>query len=115
MSHNIHGDEQMKAPTIQTGPPTSLTRDFQTVVTDAQELLRTIGSEGDAKLNEVKSRLQTSFNVARQRLGDLQSSVADSAKAAAQSTDDYVSGNPWQAVGIGAAAGLLVGFLIARR
>jgi ElaB/YqjD/DUF883 family membrane-anchored ribosome-binding protein len=106
----------MKAPTIQTGPqPTSLTRDFQTVVTDAQELLRTIGNEGDAKLNEAKSRLQTSFNVARQRLGDLQTSVADSAKAAAQSTDDYVSGNPWQSVGIGAALGLIVGFLIARR
>ena len=35
--------------------------------------------------------------------------------SAARATDDYVHENPWAAVGIGAALGLVVGMLISRR
>ena len=37
------------------------------------------------------------------------------AKEAGQATDAYVRENPWQAVGIAAGAGLLIGMLISRR
>jgi ElaB/YqjD/DUF883 family membrane-anchored ribosome-binding protein len=93
----------------------ALARDFRNVVADAQELLKAIGSDGDAKLNEVKARAQKSLNEARVRLGELQETIEESAMAAAQSTDEYVRENPWHAVGISAAIGTLVGFLIARR
>lgn len=41
--------------------------------------------------------------------------VATQAKAAAKAADDYVRANPWQAVGISAAVGVIVGMLITRR
>jgi ElaB/YqjD/DUF883 family membrane-anchored ribosome-binding protein len=36
-------------------------------------------------------------------------------KDAARTTDEYVHEHPWGAVGVAAAAGLLLGVLIARR
>ena len=39
----------------------------------------------------------------------------DRAKDAAKATDDYVHENPWQAIGIAAAVGLVAGLLMSRR
>ena len=101
----------------QAGMPNSnpIARDIQNVVSDAQELLRTVQSEGQDKLTDVKTKVQAKLDNAKQMLGQLQNTVTDGAKAAADTTDQYVRGNPWQAVGISAAVGCLVGFLIARR
>lgn len=92
-----------------------IARDIQNVVTDAQELLKTVQTEGESRLADVKSRVQTQLDSARQMLGQLQDQVQDGAKIAMDNTDAYVRTNPWRAVGISAAVGALVGFLIARR
>ncbi|HYA76362.1 MAG TPA: DUF883 family protein [Burkholderiaceae bacterium] len=93
----------------------ALARDFKNVVADAEELLQALGNDGDARVKAMKSRVQASLNQARERLGDMQSSVVDSAKAAANATDEYVHHNPWQAIGVVAVFGALVGYLIGRR
>ena len=41
--------------------------------------------------------------------------VVEKSKAAAKATDTYVKDNPWKAVGIGAAVGVVLGMLINRR
>ena len=99
-------------PGARTGP---IARDIQNVVTDAQELLKTVQAEGETRLADVKSRVQGQLDVARQKLGELQESVQDGAKVAIDTTDAYVRSNPWRAVGISAALGALIGFLAARR
>ena len=96
----------------RTGP---IARDIQNVVTDAQELLKTVQTEGESKYAEVKSKVQGQYDVARQKLGELQGTVQDGAKVAIDTTDEYVRSNPWRAVGISAALGALIGFLAARR
>ena len=53
--------------------------------------------------------------MAREKFGELQSTVQDGAKAAMTTTDAYVRSNPWRAVGIAAVAGALIGFLASRR
>jgi ElaB/YqjD/DUF883 family membrane-anchored ribosome-binding protein len=93
----------------------TLANDFQDVVTDAQELLETMGTEGGAKVIEMKKRVQASIDAARKQIGELQVSVREGARAAVKTTDEYVHDNPWTAIGIGAGVGLLVGFLIAQR
>ena len=97
---------------VSTNP---IARDIQNVVTDAQELLKTVQSEGGTKLAEVKVKVQQQLDSAKQMLGQLQGTVTEGAKAAADSTDAYVRANPWRAVGISAAVGALIGFLAARR
>ncbi len=93
----------------------ALARDLKNVVTDAEELLQAVGNEGDAKIKAMKGRVQATLNQARERLGELQTDVVDSAKAAASATDEYVHHNPWQAIGVSAVIGGLIGYLIGRR
>jgi len=90
-------------------------RDVQNVVNEAQELLKTVQTEGANRLDEVKTKISAQYDVARAKLGDLQSTVQESAKAAADTTDAYVRSNPWTAVGIAAAVGAVIGFLAHRR
>jgi ElaB/YqjD/DUF883 family membrane-anchored ribosome-binding protein len=92
-----------------------IARDIQNVVTDAQELLKTVQSEGGSKLSEVKVKVQQQLDSAKQMLGQLHTTVNDGAKVAIDTTDAYVRSNPWRAVGISAALGALIGFLAARR
>jgi ElaB/YqjD/DUF883 family membrane-anchored ribosome-binding protein len=95
--------------------PNALGRDIQNVVSDAQELLKSVQSEGENRLADVKTRVQTQVDHARQSLGEIQHTIQDGAKVAIRETDAYVHANPWAAVGVGAAVGLLIGFLAARR
>jgi len=39
----------------------------------------------------------------------------DTGKQVVRATDEYVQDNPWQAVGIAAAVGLVIGLLISKR
>jgi ElaB/YqjD/DUF883 family membrane-anchored ribosome-binding protein len=107
--------EMRSASTTGNGQNSPIARDIQNVVTDAQELLRTVQSEGQSKLTEVKGQVQAKLDNAKQMLGQMGTQVQDSAKQAMDTTDEYVRANPWRAVGISAAFGALVGFLIARR
>jgi ElaB/YqjD/DUF883 family membrane-anchored ribosome-binding protein len=92
-----------------------IARDIQNVVSDAQELLKTVQTEGTSKLAEVKVQVQAKLDNAKQMLGELGTQVQDGAKQAMDTTDAYVKANPWRAVGVSAAVGALIGFLIARR
>jgi ElaB/YqjD/DUF883 family membrane-anchored ribosome-binding protein len=52
--------------------------------------------------------------VAKVRIAELQAEALAKARAAGQATDAYVHANPWQAVAIGAFAGLVLGLLLSR-
>jgi ElaB/YqjD/DUF883 family membrane-anchored ribosome-binding protein len=90
-------------------------RDVQNVVNEAQELLKTVHTEGTSRLDEVKTKMHAQYDVARAKLGDIQSTVSEGAKVAVDTTDEYVRTNPWTAVCIAAAAGAVIGFLAHRR
>ena len=68
----------------QTDP---LHRDVQGVVSDAQELLKTVQEEGGARLAEVRSKVQSQIDSAKETLGEMQQTVQDGAKIAVTSTD----------------------------
>ena len=90
-------------------------RDVQNVVSEAQELLKTVKDEGANQLDAVKNKVQAQYDVARQKFGEISTQVGDTARMAADTTDEYVHANPWQAIGIAAGVGALVGFVLARR
>jgi ElaB/YqjD/DUF883 family membrane-anchored ribosome-binding protein len=92
-----------------------LITEFRAVVDEAQELLRSSAGESGEKLAAVRERINERFGRVREKLEDAQSAVFDKTTEAARVADDYVHENPWQAIGIAAGAGLIVGLLIARR
>ena len=93
--------------------PNALNRDIQNVVSDAQELLKTVQSEGESKLADIKSRVSTQMDTAKQKIGEIQQTVQDGAKLAMNETDQYVRANPWASIGIGVAIGAVIGYLAA--
>lgn len=93
----------------------ALARDTQNVVTEAQELLKTVKDEGANKLDQVRTTMNAQLDNAKAKLGEMQQTVQDGAKVAYTTTDEYVRANPWRAVGIAAAVGAVVGFLASRR
>jgi len=92
-----------------------LTTDFQRVMEDVDALLNAGGTKVEGEVKAIRERLLERLSNARSKLGDLQFEGMERARRAARDTDEYVHEHPWHAVGAGAALGLLVGVLIARR
>ena len=91
--------------------PNALGRDIENVVSDAQDLLKTVQDEGQSKLADVKAKASAQFDTAKQKFGEIQQTVQDGAKVAMNETDAYVRGNPWTSIGIGVAVGAVIGYL----
>ena len=92
-----------------------LMADFRVVVSDAEALLRATANQTGDKLMAARAKVEESLQVARARLAEAQNAVVAKTKAAAKATDVYVHENPWNAVGIAATVGLLIGILLGRR
>ncbi|MCC7329853.1 MAG: DUF883 domain-containing protein [Gammaproteobacteria bacterium] len=92
-----------------------LIEDLQVVVRDAEALLQATAAQTGEKIEGVRARATESLRQARQRIAAAQAGAAREIREAADSTDEYVREHPWQAVGIAAGAGLLIGLLIGRR
>jgi len=92
-----------------------LIADFNVVIADAEALLKATANQGGEKLAEVRAKAEESLRVVKARMLDAQEALVLKTKAAAKATDVYVHENPWNAVGVAAGLGLLIGFLIGRR
>ncbi|MFC5458536.1 DUF883 family protein [Massilia niabensis] len=101
-----------KIPT-QTGSRDQLLADLKTVLQDAEAWLRHGGSLTGEQLEVAKAKFENAITTAKEGLANLE--VVEKSKAAAKATDVYVKENPWKAVGIGAAVGVVLGLLINTR
>ncbi|MBP8215079.1 MAG: DUF883 domain-containing protein [Propionivibrio sp.] len=92
-----------------------LVSDMKVVVSDAEEILRATAGVAGEKMVDLRERIAERLRDAKLRLADAEAALVDKTKAAARATDDFVNDNPWQAVGIAAGIGLLLGIIIGRR
>ena len=92
-----------------------LVEDLRVVVADAEELLRATANQTGERIAAARAKAEESLRAAKVRLAEAQASVVERVKIAAKTTDGYVHENPWQAMGIAAAVGLVLGALISRR
>ena len=89
-----------------------LAADLKAVVADTEELLRATAGQAGEKIHTARQRAEESLKAAKARMIEVEQAVVEDAKAAAKATDRYVHDNPWQAVGVAAGVGLLVGLLM---
>jgi ElaB/YqjD/DUF883 family membrane-anchored ribosome-binding protein len=81
----------------------------------AEELLRATAHYSGENLAAARARMTEQVDQMREVVGDAGLYARDRARQAATATDQYVHRNPWQAIGIAAATGVLVGWLTSRR
>ena len=92
-----------------------LIADLQLVVTDAEELLKATAGQAGDKVAAVRARAEESIRNAKTRLAAAGDMIGERSREAARHTDQYVHENPWNAIGVAAGVGLLLGFLIGRK
>jgi ElaB/YqjD/DUF883 family membrane-anchored ribosome-binding protein len=89
--------------------------EFQNFVADMEDLVVKTTSLTGEELTRAKANLSARIATAKRSIQNMSSAVADSARKTATVTNNYVHDQPWQAVGIGAAVGVLLGFVLGRR
>lgn len=92
-----------------------LIADFQAVVADAEALIKATANTGGETLADLRSKAENSLAIAKSKMADAQESLIEKSQIAAKVTDEYVHENPWKAIGVSAAVGLVIGLLISRR
>jgi ElaB/YqjD/DUF883 family membrane-anchored ribosome-binding protein len=105
---------------IEPIPTTTSTRDklmddLRSVITDAEAWLKSGSMLSGEDLAAAKAKFESTIRTAKDDLVRLEQTVVEKTKEAAKATDAYVHENPWKAVGLGAAVGVVIGMLIARK
>jgi len=101
--------------TIARDSASALSREAHNFLADIEDLVKATTSLTGEDLARAKAKLAERITAAKASVAKMGGAVADRTRDAAQATDSYVHERPWQAIGIGAGLGVLVGLLIARR
>ena len=89
--------------------------EMSSLVVDVEELMTQLANVADVDLGRLRDRIKEKLASAKEALTASGARAGKAARNAAGATDEYVQGSPWTAVGIAALAGLLCGYVIARR
>ena len=92
-----------------------LVADLKVLIGDTEEMLRATAGQAGEKIAVARERIQASLAVYKDKLQDAERAVLEKTKEAARATDEYVHDHPWQAVGVAAGIGFLLGLLVSRR
>lgn len=96
-------------------PKEKLAADLREVIADAEALVKATAGQQGEKLGAARAKAEESLKAARSWLVELEEAAEEKAKAAARAADVYVHENPWQAIGVAAALGFMLGLLARRR
>lgn len=91
-----------------------LVSDLKTLVGDAEELLKATTNQAGEKVTAARQKIEQSLIEGKKALADVERTVVEKSREAADIADDYVRDNPWNAVAIAAGVGLLIGILMRR-
>ena len=89
--------------------------EIKNLIADVEDLVARIADLKDADVARVRSRVMQAVDSAKESITDRAETLRRQAQRAATTADDYVHDSPWQAVGIAALVGAVVGILATRR
>jgi ElaB/YqjD/DUF883 family membrane-anchored ribosome-binding protein len=114
----IRADAKMRMNDVGDASPeltVARNQEARQLIADTQDLLGRVAHLADPEINRLRSKLERGLAVAKRTLSDGTGRLQHHAKDVLSAGDGYVHDQPWQAMGIAAAAGVVVGFLAARR
>jgi ElaB/YqjD/DUF883 family membrane-anchored ribosome-binding protein len=79
-----------------------LAADFKSMISDSEDLLKAAANVSGEGFGAARSKFE-------ERLKSAKATLADAPQS------DYIRSNPWTAVGIAVAAGLVLGFIVGKR
>jgi ElaB/YqjD/DUF883 family membrane-anchored ribosome-binding protein len=88
-----------------------MAEDLKMIVSDGEELLQAAVNASGEGFTAARAKFAARVVSAKAKLADVSQPVLGKVRQA----NDYVHGSPWTAMGVAAAAGMLIGFLAAKR
>ncbi|MFM9916740.1 MAG: YqjD family protein [Rhizobacter sp.] len=95
--------------------PEGLRNNLRHIVDEADQFLNSAVQTGDQKFDAMRDKFVAQVRQMRAQLDEMEDSAMYRARRAARAADQAVQSHPYGAMGIATAAGLLLGFLAARR
>lgn len=92
-----------------------LVNDLKLIIRDAEDLLKSTGQQVDEGYRAARARFEETLSNTRSGLSTLEDRFLVSSRDALDTTNQFVQEHPWQSVGVGALAGLVVGLWLGRR
>ena len=94
---------------------TRMAADTGTVIADGKRLLEAAADVSGEGVAVARGTFEEKFANARAKLTDTSRTAIEKTRESAATIDAYVHHSPWKAIGVAAAAGMLIGILVARR
>ncbi|WES67786.1 YqjD family protein [Superficieibacter sp. HKU1] len=92
-----------------------LRAELKSLTDTLEEVLSSSSDKSKEEMSKLRSKAERALKDSRKSLGETGDALAKQTRVAAERTDEYVRENPWASVGIGAAIGVVLGVLLARR
>jgi ElaB/YqjD/DUF883 family membrane-anchored ribosome-binding protein len=89
--------------------------EIKNLIADVEDLMARIADLKDADVVRVRGKVMRAIDATKQSLADGAETIRQHAQSVASTADDYVRDSPWQAIGIAALVGAVVGILATRR
>ncbi len=91
----------------------ALAEEFRNVMRQAEKLVVALGEDREEALVELRERLSVAVTEGKKRLADIEEQARLFKDTAGRAADEFVRENPWTAVGLSAAIGLILGSWLA--
>lgn len=89
--------------------------EWHRLVADVEDLVKKVANVDDADIARIRTRVEHTLSEAKASASAGVAAVRGRAEHASEATDEYVHENPWGAIGIAAAVGIIIGFIASRR
>jgi ElaB/YqjD/DUF883 family membrane-anchored ribosome-binding protein len=92
-----------------------ISNEFKNFLSDVEDLVKQATELTGEELTRAHEKLNARISAAKESVSHVGAAVSERARSAAHATNEYVHEQPWKVISIGAAFGLLLGFVLARR
>ena len=89
--------------------------EWQNLVADVEDLVKKVANVDDEEIAEIRSKVEHTLAKAKTTADEGIAAARERAGEVSEATDEYVRDNPWAAIGIAAAIGIVIGFVAGRR
>lgn len=90
-------------------------QEWKNLVADVEDLVKKVANVDDEEIAEIRAKVEDTLQKAKSTATQGVSAVRERAEDVSEATDEYVRENPWSAIGIAAAVGIVIGFIAGRR
>ena len=113
-SSGLDGQRDPSAVATTKGMNSGVSREIRNFLADIEHLIEQTTSITGEDLARVKAKISDRVTAAKASIDQMSGTVTERVRTSAVATNSYVHHRPWNAIGIGAAVGVLLGFLLSR-